>query len=116
MVHHVQEVAAALHVRAAVVPRVPVVAVRHVQAAAALRALRVLVAQAGDLLVLVELVVVLHAQAAVVLRAIVVARVVVAIVAGHAVDRVAALRSAVLSRLQRKMIFSRKRKPSSSKV
>lgn len=116
MVHHVKEVAAALHVRAAVVPLGPVEMVRLVQVAADLRALQALAAQAVVLLVPVEPAAALHVRVAVALRAIVVALVVVAIVAGHAVDRVAAPRSADLSRLQRKMIFSRKRKPSSSKV
>lgn len=116
MVHHVQAEAAALHVRAAVVRLGPVVVVRLVQVAAALHAHQALAAPAVVLLVPEEPAAALHVQVAVALRAIVVARAVVVIVAAHAEDRVAVPRSADLSRLQRKTIFSRKRKPSSWKV
>lgn len=122
MVHHVQEVAAALRVRAeadphaqvAVVPLVPVVAARLAQVAVVLPVLQALVVQ-EDLLAPVEPVAVRHVQAAAALRAIAAALAAVVIVAAHAVVPVAVLHSAVLSHRQ-SMIFSRRKRPSSWKV
>lgn len=114
MVHHVQEVAAALRVRAAVVPLAPVVAARLAQVAVVLHVLQALVVR-EDLLAPVEPVAVRHVQAAAALRGIAAALAVVVIVAAHAVDPVVVLHSAVLSHRQ-SMIFSRRKRPSSWKV
>jgi hypothetical protein len=112
VVHHVQEAAAALHVRAVVVPHAQVAVDRLVPVVVVPRALQVL--EEARLAQVVR-VVVPHVQAAAALRAIAAALAVVVIVADHAVVPVAVLRSAVLSRL-RWMIFSRRKRPSSWKV
>lgn len=107
MVHHVQEVAAALRVRAAVVPLAPVAVV--------LRVLQALVVREDLLGPPVEPVAVRNVQAAAALRGIAAALAVVVIVAAHAVVPVVVLHSAVLSHRQ-SMIFSRRKRPSSWKV
>jgi hypothetical protein len=128
VVHHVQEAAAAHHVRAVVAHHaqvavdrlVPVVVVPPAQVAvdrlvpvvAVPRALQV--PEEARLAPVVR-VVVPHAQAAAALQAIAAALAVVVIAADHAVVPAAVLRSAVLSRLQW-MIFSRRKRPLSWKV
>jgi hypothetical protein len=122
VVHHVQEAAAARLVQAVVARHVQVAAAlpgraavaRHVQVEVDLRDQAVQPAALPAREARVQ-VVVHHVQVAVDLQGTAAARAEAVIEAAQEVDRVAVLRSAVLSH-PRSMIFSKRKKPSSWKV